>query len=163
MLRSVHGRVLRAGELQGFTPQGHLTLGTNARSWVAGEELTPEQSAAEVARLQAGGFVKSVGERLTSSVPGAEAISIVLQFRAPQGAAGEVATQFKQALTHGQSASAVPGIPGARGFGSGTDFNVAFSAGPYYYLVGYSSPSGTTHAQLVAAARSLYGRVRGST
>ena len=41
--------------------------------------------------------------------------------------------------------------------------NVAFAVGPYYYLVGFGSSGvgAPTHAQLIAAAQRLYGRVRG--
>jgi hypothetical protein len=55
----------------------------------------------------------------------------------------------------------------ARGFGGSTGaitgYNVAFAAGPFYYLVGVGSqtdaPLAPTRAQLIAAARRLYGRV----
>jgi hypothetical protein len=155
--------VLRAGDLAGFVPRGYRPPSTSAQSWVA--EFPPEQRASEAARLKAAGFVAGIGEQLAPAQGGAnrEAISVVEQFRSAHGANGEVAAELKQALAHGQVAFAVTGIPGARGFGSGTDANVAFSVGPYYYLVGFSSGgAGTpTRSQLITAAESLYRRVRG--
>jgi len=164
-LRGPHGRVLLAGDLQGFDPQGYRRPSTSAQSWVA--EFPPEQRASEAARLKALGFIAGIIEQLgPAGAAGAtgEAISLVEQFRSAHGANGEVADQLKQALARGESAFAVPGIPGARGFGSSTasppDANVAFPVGAYYYLVGFGS-SAPTRSQLITAAQRLYRRVRG--
>jgi hypothetical protein len=164
-LRGAHGGVLLAGDLPGFVPQGYRPPSTSAQSEVA--EFPPEQRASEAARLEALGFIAGIGERLAPAQgPGAtgEAISLVEQFRSAHGASGEVAAELKQALARGESAFAVPGIPGARGFGSSTasppDANVAFPVGAYYYLVGFGS-SGPTRSQLITAAQRLYRRVRG--
>jgi hypothetical protein len=165
-LRGTHGALLLAGELPGLVPAGQLKLSTTAQSAVA--EDPPEQRAAEEARPKALGFIAGLKERLApANGIGAtgEAISAVELFRSSHGASGELASQLKQALKRGESAFAVPGIPGARGFGfsgSSTNANVAFAVGPYYYLVGFGAPSASapTRAQLIAAAQSLYRRVR---
>jgi hypothetical protein len=158
-LRGAH--VLLAGDLSGFVPHGYRAPSTSAQSWVA--EYPPEQRASEAARLKALGFIAGITEQLAPAKGGGvneEAISLVEQFRSAHGASGEIAAQLKQALAHGESAFAVAGIPGARGFGSSRDANVAFSVGAYYYLVGFESGT-ATRAQLIAAAQSLYRRVRG--
>jgi hypothetical protein len=165
-LRGAHGSVLRAGELPGLVPQGPLTLSTSAQSAVA--EAPPEQRASEAASLKALGFVAGLVEKLAPSKGGVAnegGVSLVELFRSSHGASGEVASQLKQALKRGESSFAVPGIPGARGFGfsgSSTNANVAFAVGPYYYLVGFGTggAGGPTRAQLIAAAQSLYSRVR---
>lgn len=166
-LRGAHGGVLLAGDLPGFVPQGYQPPSTSARSWVA--EFPPALRAAEEARLKALGFIAGLSERLAPAKGGGvneEAISLVELYRSSHGANGEVASQLKQARKRGETIFAVAGIPGARGFGSDTsttDANVAFPVGSYYYLVGFSAPSAgaPTHAQLIAAAQSLYRRVRG--
>ena len=166
-LRGAHGSMLVAGELPGFVPQGTPTLGTSAESWVAEEQVPPEKRAAETANLRALGFVAGLEQRLASSHGGTgEAISIVELFRSSHGASAEIASALKQATGHGETTFAAPGIPGGHGFGSSAgNANVEFSVGPYYYLVGDQVPSGTpataARAQLVAAAESLYRRVRG--
>jgi hypothetical protein len=164
-LRGAHGGVLLPGDLPGFVPKGYRAPSTSAQSEVA--EFPPEQRASEAARLKALGFVASISEQLGPAQGiGAtgEAISLVEQFRSAHGATGEVAAQLKQAFARGETAFAVPGIPGARGFGSSTasppDANVAFPVGAYYYLVGFGS-SAPTRSQLIAAAQKLYRRVRG--
>jgi hypothetical protein len=163
--RGVHGGTLLAGDLPGFVPQGYRAPSTSAQAAVA--EYPPAQQASEAARLKALGFIASITERLApAQAPGAsgEAISLVEQFHSAHGASGEVAAQLKQALARGETAFAVPGIPGAGGFGSSTasppDANVAFPVGAYYYLVGFGS-SVPTRSQLITAAQRLYRRVRG--
>jgi hypothetical protein len=157
--------VLLAGDLSGFIPQAYRAPNTSAQSAVA--EFPPERRASEAAKLKALGFIASITEQLgpaQGSLATGEAISLVEQFRSTHGANGEVAAQIKQALARGETAFAVPGIPGARGFGSRTasppDANVAFSVGAYYYLVGFGS-SAPTRSQLITAAQRLYRRVRG--
>jgi hypothetical protein len=164
-LRGTHGGVLLAGDLPGFVPQGYRAPSTSAQSEVA--ESPPELRASEAARLKALGFIAGISEQLApaqGSGATGEAISLVEQFRSAHGADGEVAAQLKQALARGETAFAVPGIPGARGFGSSTasppDANVAFPLGAYYYLVGFGS-SAPTRSQLITAAQRLYRRVRG--
>jgi hypothetical protein len=162
-LRGRHGAVLVAGDLPGFTPQGYRPPSTSVQSWVA--EYPPPQKAPEEASLKALGFVAGVTEQLGpakgSAAPG-EAISLVEQFRSARGAYGQVAAQLKQALARGETAFAVAGVPGARGWGSASsppDANIAFPVGAYFYLIGFSSRT-ATHAQLTAAAGRLYRRAR---
>ena len=163
-LRGVHGGVLRAGDLAGYVPRGYSPPATSAQSWVA--EFPPAQRAPEAARLKATGFVAGISEHLAPTNGGGEAISVVERFRSAAGATGEVAAQLKQAVGRHENAFAVTGIPGARAWGfdgKPPDANVAFAVGPYYYLVGFGSSGvgAPTHAQLIAAAQRLYGRVRG--
>ena len=159
-LRGAHGGVLLAGDLAGFVPHGYRAPSTSAQSWVA--EFPPAQRASEAARLNALGFIAGITEQLAPAkgAVNEEAISLVEQFRSAHGASAEIAAQIKQALAHGESAFAAAGIPGARGFGSSRDANIAFSVGAYYYLVGFESGT-ATRAQLIAAAQSLYRRVGG--
>jgi hypothetical protein len=167
-LRGVFGRVLTAGELAGFTPQGRRLLGVNAASWIHAEELPPTQAASEATRLEHLGFVAGVRERLAPANGGpAEGLSIVEGFHSPRAAGTELAAEVKMGKAQGASAFAVPGIPGAIGFGGAsgqtTGFNVAFADAPYYYLVGAGFPSGTpnapTRADIIAAAQHLYRRL----
>jgi hypothetical protein len=165
-LRGPHGAALRAGDLPGFVPQSYEPPSTSAKSWVA--EYPPALRAAEAAKLEALGFVAGNVERLAPP-PGSgsqEAISLVEEYRSAHGASGEVAAQVEQARSRAESAFPVAGIPGAGGWGSDSSVkvaNVAFAAGAYYYLVGFSwtGAGGPTHAQLVTAAQRLYRRVRG--
>jgi hypothetical protein len=162
--RHVFGRVLRAGDLPGLQPQGSRQVGFKASSWVGGEELPPAQQAELIARLQRLGFVAGVRERLTPSAGGpGEAVSIVEQYQSAHAAQEELAAEAQRLKALGQSEFAVPAIPHARGVGGAGGFNVIFSDGVYYYLVGAGFPPGArgapTHATLSAAARRLYLRV----
>jgi hypothetical protein len=161
-LRGPHGVMLRAGDLTGFVPRGYTPPATSPQSWTA--EFPPAQRAPEAARLKAAGFVAGINEQLSPTNGGGEAISVVEQFRSDRRAADEVVTQLNQALGRHESAFAVAGIPGARGWGfdgKPPDANVAFAVGAYYYLVGFGSSGvgAPTHAQLITAAQRLYSRV----
>jgi hypothetical protein len=162
-LRGPHGVMLRAGDLAGFVPRGYSPPATTPESWTAG--FPPAQRAPEAARLKAAGYVAAISEQLSPTNGGGEAISVVEQFRSDRRAADEVVAQLNQALGRHETAFAVSGIPGARGWGfSGKppDANVAFAVGAYYYLVGFGSSGvgAPTHAQLITAAQRLYSRVR---
>lgn len=164
-LRGVFGRVLRADELAGYSPQGRRLLGVNAGSWVVADQYPPAQRAREAARLRSLGFVAAVRERLAPAGGGpAEAISVVQQFDTPSAARAELAFETRQAP--GSTPFAVPAIPGARGFGGSSSEssgqNVAFSKGSNFYLIGAGAPHGVampSRAALIAAARHLYGRL----
>jgi hypothetical protein len=164
-LRGVFGRVLVAGELPGFNPQGRRILGINAASWVVADEYPPSQRAREAARLRSLGFVVAVRERLAPTNGGkSEAISVVQQFRTPSAARADLA--FETRPIGNETTFAVATIPGARGFGGssseGSGQNVAFTKGPYFYLVGVGAPSGASllsRATLLAAALHLYDHV----
>jgi hypothetical protein len=161
-LRGPHGATLRAGDLAGFAPQGYRPPATSPQSWTA--EYPPAQRAPEAARLKAAGFVAGISEQLSPTNGGGEAVSVVEQFRSDRRAADEVVTQLNQAVGRHESAFAVPGIPGARGWGFGgkaLDANVVFAVGAYYYLVGFGSSGvgAPTRAQLITAAQRLYSRL----
>jgi hypothetical protein len=166
-LRAVAGRVLNAGDLTGFAPQGRRTLGMNASMWVAEEHLPPAQQTSETARLQHLGFATAVSERLAPASGPAEAISVVVLFHSAQAARSNLAAEVRRGTARGASAFAVPGIPGAEGFGGATagstGYNVAFAIGNYYYLVGAGYPTGAphppTHEELIVAAQRLYARL----
>jgi hypothetical protein len=163
-LRGPHGVMLVAGELPGFVPAGYRPPATSPQSWVA--EYPPAQRAPEATRLKALGFVAGIDEHLAPTKGGnGEAISNVEQFRSAKGATAEVAAQVNQALGRHETPFGVAGIPGAHGWGfspsSMPDANIEFAVGPYYYLIGFgaSAAIAPTHAQLIAAAQSLYRRV----
>jgi hypothetical protein len=161
--------VLAANELSGFTPAGHRLIGINPTTWVADNELPVSQRAREAARLQRLGFIAAVRERLVpvSGIP-AEAISIVERYPSPSAARAELAAQIGLVKAAGPvTAFAVPGIPGAVGFGGShaqsSGENVAFAKGTYYYLVGAGwltgTPSAPSRSELIIAAVRLYNRV----
>lgn len=159
-------RVLTNDELPGFIANGSPQVATSASAWLTDSQTPASQMASQTARLNRLGFVAAVRENLLaqSGLPG---LSIAEQFNTAGGARGEFAYQKK-----GNAADfepyrqfAVPGIPGALGFGgSGAGsggINVAFVKGDTYYLVGQEVTSVTSGAErtLVAAARHLYRRV----
>lgn len=164
-LRGVFGRVLVAGELGGFNPHGRRILGTNAANWVVADEYPPTQRTREAARLQSLGFVAAVREQLAPTDGShAEAISIVQQFRTPSAARTDLAAETRP--IGNETTFAVAAIPGARGFGGSSaessGENVAFTKGPYFYLVGVGAQTGVSlpsHATLIAAALRLYNRL----
>lgn len=169
-LAGVRGRVLRAGEMKGFSPQGRRLLGINPQSWVAetvGTQMTDAQEAAEVALLKREGFVAAISENLSANGGGVAGVSIVEQFHSSRGARAELPANIKQFKAEGGfEPFFVPGIPAARGFGySGAPAaNVAFTKGNYYYLVGAAGPppgAKTARALVIAAATHLYHRVAG--
>lgn len=157
------GRVLTNNELKGFTgsPQ---QIATNARTWLDGEEgpeLQVDQS-----RLMRLGFIRGVRENLSDG--GAAGLSTVAQFPSNRAARAELAGEIaedKNGSGGPYKAFAVPAIPDANGFsliasGSG-GINIAFTKGPYFYLVGQEvGPStgsiSSDTANLTAAAKRLY-------
>jgi hypothetical protein len=160
------GRVLTNNELKGFTgsPQ---PIATNARTWLDGEqdpELYVDRS-----RLTRLGFVRGVRENLSDG--GAGGLSTVAQFPSNKAARAELAGEIaedKNGSGGPYKAFAVPAIPDADGFtliasGSG-GINIAFTKGPYFYLVGQevgpsTGPISSDTANLTAAAKHLYRRV----
>jgi hypothetical protein len=154
-------------ELPGFQSQGVATA-TGAAAFVAYEGLPPSGLAKEVARLNRAAFVAGAIEHLGSPA-GVDALSVADRFRTPAAARAEVSTQATQPPVAGvkQTNFTVPGIPGARGFDDSSarsqGHNIAFTVGPYYYLVGVGSLKGAANppsrADLAAAAKRLYARV----
>jgi hypothetical protein len=161
-LAGVRGRVLRANELKGFVPVGPRGVGINAASWAVVDQVPPAQSAALIGRLERLGFVAGVREDLVgpNNVPG---LSTVEQFHSAAAARAELADVMRDAAP--TPGFAVPGIPGARGFGAAdTGFNVAFAKRNYFYLVGAAAappgtPGGPTRGLVIAAGQRLYQRV----
>ena len=112
------------------------------------------------------GLVKQVATKNGA----AEGLSIVEQFKCLQGARSELATQLgRSRASRNYAAFRVSGIPGARGFDlsdrRSSGHNVVFTDGPYYYLVGTGTATGTprapTRADTIDAAFRLYRRVHG--
>jgi hypothetical protein len=139
-----------------------VTVYPSARRWLAGEQLPPRQKAAEKAMLSRNGFRDAVREDLTNG--GTGGLSLVEQFRSAQAARAALA--FEVALIKAGDAGnfkafSVNGIPGAVGLGdvNNSGVNIAFSDGPYYYLVGELGGGPTTIAALNSAAVHLYHRV----
>jgi hypothetical protein len=99
----------------------------------------------------------------------------VVQFRSAVAAKSEVGTSVRLGAIinkkpgYSYKAFQVSGISGARGFHNtgprGSGDNIFFSDGPFLYLLGdgwaYGAPNPPTRARLLAAAMSLYRRVRG--
>jgi hypothetical protein len=120
-------------------------------------------------RLQGIGFVSGLNEQLHGLFPlKAQAVSVVERFRSAGGANAELNYQYQQAVKGARSSGLavstyrVAGIPGARGWtvrGHGiTGINVAYTSGPFYYLVGSGSAPGAHGAPTpnnVAAAANL--------
>jgi hypothetical protein len=127
-------------------------------------------------RLQGIGFVSGLNEQLHGLFPlKAQAVSVVERFRSVGGANAELNYQYEQAVKGARSSGStvstyrVAGIPGARGWtvrSHGiTGINVAYTSGPFYYLVGSGSASGAQGApapnNVAAAANVQYLMVNG--
>lgn len=162
------GRVLTSNELPGFSGSPGR-VDNSVASWEAASGVPAAQRAADEKQLVELGFVRGVQENLSNgSAPG---LSLVEQFKTPKGARAEEAARtvlFKKVIA-GQgtyTAFAVPGIPGALGYGvvqgGQGGINVAFTKGAYYYLEGEDLAGQGVKAGmagLVAAAQRLYRRV----
>jgi hypothetical protein len=166
-LRELSDRVLGAGELSGFRPDGGR-VASNATTWVDADHITAKQMAEEEARLVRLEFVDGLIERLVPVSGSGEGLSIVEHFQSAGEAQTELGLQIGVVRMSGQVAAfAVPAIPGARGFalhGPRTStLAVLFADGAYYYSLGASwstaGPSPVTRASVIAAAQHLYNRV----
>jgi hypothetical protein len=158
----IRGRLLTNNELPSFQSV-RVTVFSSLSSWLAGEQGgTPHEAAAEKAMLTHNGFRAGAREALTQGpTPG---LSIVEQFQSPQAARAALA--FYDALNKNDAGPAfrafsVHGIPGAQGLTDVTNHgvNIAFSDGPYYYLVGEEGGGPAKIAALNSAALHLYHRV----
>jgi hypothetical protein len=172
-------RLLAAEEMRGFVPQGQPAYASRPENWVVLALVPEAEQAEEVASLKRLGFIAAARESLGPSAAqeagsGAEGLSIVEQLRSASAARTRLAAVFEK-----QKASSKPGelttfalapLPGARGFALAnpqtTGVYVAFTSGPYYYLVGANWPATAgdepVHGPLVAeTAEHLYDRVRG--
>lgn len=161
-LAGVRGRVLRANELPGFTPQGQRVLGMNPISWVVANQFPQAEQQRTVARLQHLGFVAGVREDLVGP-GGLGGLSTVEQFRTPGGAQADLAVESRGL---GPTPFPVAGLPGARAFaGAGVGANVMFADHSYVYLIGARETSAaqdpSIRSSLTSAAQRLYRRVHG--
>jgi hypothetical protein len=168
-LAGVRGRVLKAGEMRGYIPQGQRLLGINARSWVIVDQSPQSQQTKEAAFLSHLGFIAGVREDLLATSGDGSGLSTVEEFRSAVGARTELAAVVKSFLASvpGSAVFTVPGVPGARGFALShpglVGVNVGFVTGRYCYLVGAGgsprTPGAPKRAAVIAGARHLYHRV----
>jgi hypothetical protein len=159
-------RVLAAGQFAGMKPRNPPIVTRGAMEWAVVEGLSSKPLRLEVARLRKLRFIAGVDENLITPGNGNRyGVSLVEQFSSTAAAQSELANA---ASTDGPwSYFAVPGIPGARGFesigGDGGGRNIAFTVGPFFYLVGAgwngSSRGAVSLAAVTAAARQIYERV----
>jgi hypothetical protein len=158
-LGDVRRRLLKSGELRGFTALGQRQVRVTAASWVALDQA----SAPETAYLKGLGFV--LGGRQNLVGPDRLAgLSMVEKFRSPGGARQEQAKLLAGLDNQGANAFAISIVPGGRGYyEAGSGINAVFADGSYCYLVGAEEPAGTTgvtsRASVVAAVQRLYRRV----
>jgi hypothetical protein len=155
-------RLLRAGELAGFTPE-KPSIVKSADAWA--DKCPP----GDAKRLRSIGFIAGASEHLRSKLKGRDAISLVSQFRTRSGAQTDVVYNIAVHLrcsTATFTAFAVPEIPGAHGIAAkqpdGMGYDVVFTDGVYSYDIGAftADPKGPPTASDVAvAARKLYRRV----
>jgi hypothetical protein len=158
----IKGRLLTANELGGFTSSGETVYST-IRSWVTADQLPPTPAAAETEMLRRTGFRRAAREDLING-GNTGGLSVVEQFRTAQAARAALAFYVGLAKTPDPGMFkpfTVHGIPRAYGLGDteNSGVNIAFSDGPYYYLVGEMGGGPTTIAELNAAALHLYRRV----
>jgi hypothetical protein len=158
----------------GQSPAGSLTLSqrlvapTGPGGFV---RMTAPSAVPATARLRGLGFVGGLNEQLHGVYPmQAQAVSIVERFGSAAAATAELNYRYDVATTRATRSGAVvrlghvAGIPGAvawslRDHGTAAA-NVAFTSGPYFYLVGTASPSGASGTPglkgIVVAAQSQY-------
>jgi hypothetical protein len=165
-------RVIAQGELAGFGPFGpaHPKTFTRPASFLAAyqQAATPSQVSAWVALLKREGFVAVAAEQLGSRTPNRGGLSWAMELGSSAGAKSELAKEVRSDESHGSvSRFAVAGIPTASAFRlgsrtSGGD-NILFSDGRFLYFVGvgWSAGGKPARAALIAAAQTLYKRVRG--
>lgn len=162
-------RVLRVGDLPEMVPTSPPTVTAGAAAWAAGEGLPPGAIANETDRLRSLGFAEGVDENLKTRGNGDRfGLSLVERFSSSGAAKAEL--RYVSRPGAGWTYFSVPGIPGARGFeatsGRYGGRNVAFADGSFYYLVGAGwsrakAADKVARADVIAAARRLYGRVHG--
>ena len=158
-------RMLRAGDLVGFTPNPPSFVSDPAK-WA---HSCPS---GEADRLRRSGFVAAASLHLSSEQSGRDAISFVARFRTAAAARADVRT-FVSNHPHCTSAEklatfAVPAIPGSHGFvasrSDGQGYDVLFADGVFSYDVGaftVDRKGPPTETDVAAAAKRLYRRVHG--
>jgi hypothetical protein len=167
-------RVVQAGELIGFQPDGLPQIVRSAEDWASSDTLPRKQLAREVARLRRLGFVGGIVQFFNRGDRERQAISIAMQVGSAEAARAELLDWYenrKASIGPDQRfvPLAVPGIPGARGVdvhtpGVGGGHNIAFAGGPFFYVVAAayqgSEQRPRIRAEVIAAAAALYARVR---
>jgi hypothetical protein len=180
-------RVFAGGELEGFTaqpgPRAPLTLDAFVEAAKdAFVRITPQGARDE---LTADGFVGAVIVPLTPPEKDAPVVaSTVVQLGSPAQARQAMAWAYADSLSPCPNVCNVviepfdvPGIPGAKGIrrsrpedpaGSGPtepfeSFEIEFTDGPFLYdvITLGAKPGEIQGGDIVAAARALYGRVKG--
>jgi hypothetical protein len=167
-------RVLRAGELPGFSPRDTPKPVASVAAW---NKIAPSGGLDVRARLRAAGFVSGVREDLRwRSGDDRGALSVVVRLGSAGSALSEIARELRDAAdepNRGEATAykpfAVPGIPGAHGFSlpasDHTGENIIFADGPFIYWIGAGWGNQVrdppTQADLIHAANILYGRVHG--
>jgi hypothetical protein len=152
-------RLLKAGDLAGMK-RGPAVVAVvhNATVWAQG-------NAAEAKLLKRGGFVAAVAESLVT--PGNSnryGLSFVVELSSHANA--RVALDYDTTTNGPWTRFDVPGVPGAVGFERLTSTeggrNIAFSIGPYVYLVGVGWLGGNKNAvprsDVISAAQIAYKR-----
>jgi hypothetical protein len=165
-------RVIAHGELAGFGPFGpaHVQTFTTPASFLAAYQraATPSQLSEWVALLKREGFVAVAAEQLGSPTANRGGLSWAMELGSSADAQSELAKEVRSDESHGPvSRFVVDGIPKASGFRLGTSSsggdNILFSDGRFLYFVGvgWSNGAKPARAALIAAAQTLYKRVRG--
>jgi hypothetical protein len=165
-------RVIAHGEFAGFGPFGppHVRTFTSPASFLAAyqQAATPSQASKWVALLKREGFVAVAVEQLGSRTADRGGLSWAMELGSPTDAKSELAEEARSDQAQGPvSRFVVGGIPAASAFRLGTSSsggdNILFSDGRFLYFVGagWSTPGKPARAALIAAAQTLYKRVRG--
>jgi hypothetical protein len=164
-------RVIAHGELAGFGPFGpaHVQTFTTPASFLAAyqQAATPSQVSEWVALLKREGFVAVAAEQLGSLTAKRGGLSWAMELGSSADARSELAKEVRSDESHGPvSRFVVGGIPTASAFRQGTSSsggdNILFSDGRFLYFVGvgWSTGAKPARAALIAAAQTLYKRVR---
>jgi hypothetical protein len=165
-------RVIARGELAGFGPFGpaHVQTFTTPGSFLAAyqQAATPSQRSQWAALLKREGFVAVAAEELGSRTASRGGLSGAMELGSPADAHSELLKEVRSDQgSGGASRFAVRGIPTASAFRLGTSSsggdNILFSDGRFLYFVGvgWSDGGKPARAALIAAAQTLYKRVRG--
>lgn len=160
-------RTLAAGELRGFQTTAPVVV-SHPDKWVNVDHVDRAKRGAVLARLHRLGFVAAARDDLVAARGGsARGLSVVEKFRSPSAARAEFAAVT--ARLQPATSQAVLGIPGARGFhilrSRQWSYDIAFTGGPYFYLVGvgwYRSYKAAPIRALAAAVGQLFSRVNES-
>jgi hypothetical protein len=167
-------RVIGHGELAGFGPFGpaHVKTFTTPTSFLAAyqQAATPSQASQWAALLKREGFVAVAAEELGSRTANRGGLSWAMELGSPADAQSELLKEVRSDESHGGPVSRfnVRGIPKASAFRLGTSSsgggdNILFADGRFLYFVGvgWSPGAKPARAALIAAAQTLYKRVRG--